>query len=92
MRRQNKLRLQRRRHRKFYWLFSAAAISALLFGDQVALLYVLWILATVALLMVAAFSNLKAKDAELPAAAIRNAVDYRRTNSWGFERGVRSAA
>jgi hypothetical protein len=63
-----------------------------LFGEQVALLYALWILATFALLMVAAFSNLKAKDAEMRVAAFGNAVGHLRTNSRGFERRVRRAA
>jgi hypothetical protein len=42
--------------------------------------------------MVAAFSNLKAKDAEMRVAAFGNAVGHLRTNSRGFERRVRRAA
>jgi Flp pilus assembly protein TadB len=81
MNRQSKMRLQRRRHRRFFWLFAAAAVCALLFGEQVALLYVLSTLAMCGLLLVVAFSNLEAKDAEMQAAAIREAADNMSTNS-----------
>lgn len=81
MRRQNKIRIQRQRRRKFFWLFAAAAVSALLFGEQVALLYVLSTLAMCGLLIVVAVSNLEAKDAEMQAAAIREAADNMSTNS-----------
>ena len=67
MRRQNKMKLQRHR-RKFFWLFAAAAVAALLFDEQVAALYVLATLAMSGLLIAVAFSNLEARDAEMQAA------------------------
>ena len=92
MRRQNKIRLQRQRRRKFFWLFAAAAVSALLFNDQVAVLYVLSTLAMCGLLIVVAFSNLEARDAEMQAAAIREARDDMSTNSSELNRRGRRAA
>jgi hypothetical protein len=92
MRRQNKLRIQRRRRRKFFWLFAAAAVSALLFNEQVAVLYVLSTLAICGLMAVVAFSNLEARDAEMQAAAIREATDDMSSNSSGLSRGERTAA
>jgi positive regulator of sigma E activity len=92
MRRQNKIKLQRRRRRKFLWLFAAAAVSALLFSEQVAVLYVLSTLAISGLLIVVAFSNLEARDAEMQAAAIREATDDMSTNSRDLSRGERRAA
>ena len=68
MRRQNKIRIQRQRRRKFFWLFAAAAVSASLFDEQVAVLYVLSTLAMCGLLIVVAFSNLEARDVEMQAA------------------------
>ena len=75
MRRQNKLKIQRRRRRKFFWLFAAAAVCALLFEEQVAVLYVLFTLAICGLMIVVAFSNLEARDAEMQGAAISEAAD-----------------
>jgi len=66
---QNKLKLQRRRSRKFFWLFAGAAVCALLFAEQVALFYVPSTLAMCGLLIAVAFSNLEVKDAEMWAAA-----------------------
>ena len=92
MRRINKIRLQRRRRRKFFWLFAAAAVSALVFGEQVALLYVLSTLAMCGLLIVVAFSNLEAKDAEMQAAAIREHADDMSKKSKDLSSGGRRAA
>ena len=92
MRHQDKIRLQRRRRRKFFWLFAAAAVSALLFADQIAVLYVLSTLAMVGLLIVVAFSNLEAGDAEMQAAAIREATDDMTTKSRDLSRRGRKAA
>ena len=92
MSRQNKLKLQRQRRRKFFWLFAAAAVCALLFEEQVAALYVLSTLAICGLLMVVAFSNLEARDAEMQAAAISEAADDMRSNPRGLSRGGRRAA
>jgi Flp pilus assembly protein TadB len=92
MSRQNKLKLQRRRRRKFFWLFAAAAVCALLFEEQVAVLYVLSTLAICGLLLVVAFSNLEARDAEMQAAAISEAADEMSTNSKDLSRGERRAA
>ena len=88
MRNQN-IRLQRRHRRKFFWLFAAAAVSALVFGEQVAVLYVLSSLAICGLLTVVAFSNLEARDKEMQAAAIKEVADdvsSNRRNSSGGER------
>lgn len=72
MNRQNKLKLQRRRLRGFFWLFAAAAVSALMFDKQEAVLFVLWTLTICALLIVVAFSYFEAKDAEMQVAPIRS--------------------
>jgi len=50
-------------------------MCALLFEEQVAVLYVLSTLAICGLMIVVAFSNLEARDAEIQAAAIREAAD-----------------
>jgi hypothetical protein len=71
MRHQNKIKIQRRRVRKLFWLFAAAAVCALLFEEQAAVLYVLATLATCGLLFLVAISNLENRDAEMKAAAIR---------------------
>jgi hypothetical protein len=92
MRRQNKIKIQRRRRRKFFWLFAAAAVAALLFEEQVAVLYVLSTLAICGLLIVVAFSNLEARDAEMQAAVVREDVDDMRSNSKSLSRGRRRAA
>ena len=90
MRRENKIKIQRRRVRKLFWLFAAAAVCALLFAEQAAVLYVLSTLATCALLIVVAISNLEARDAEMQTAAIR--ADDMSTNSRDFSRSKRLAA
>ena len=92
MRHQNKIRIQRRRRRKFFWLFAAAAVAALVFGEQVALLYVLSTLAMCGLLIVVAFSNLEARDAELQAAAIKEAADDVSASPRDLSKGERRAA
>ena len=92
MRHQNKIRLQRRHRRKFFWLFAAAAVSALLFAEQIALLYVLATFAMVGLLIVVAFSNLEARDAKMQAATIREAADDMATNSRDLSRREKRAA
>lgn len=68
---------QRQRRRKFFWLFAAAAVSALLFDEQVAVLYVLATLTMCGLLMGAAFSDLEGRDAEMQAAVIKETSDER---------------
>jgi positive regulator of sigma E activity len=92
MRRENKIQIQRRRVRKLFWLFAAAAVCALLFEEQAAVLYVVSTLATCGLLIVVAISNLEARDAEMQPATIRKAVDDMSTNSGDFSRGKRRAA
>jgi hypothetical protein len=89
--RKNRLRLQRRRRRKFFWLFAAAAVAALLFDEQVAVLYVLATLAMCGLLIVVAFSNLEARDAEMQA-DIREEADNMSTNLGDLSGGERRAA
>jgi hypothetical protein len=69
MRHQDKMKIKRRRRRKLFWLFAALAVSALLFEEQAAVLYVLATLATCGLLIVVAVSNLEAGDVEMQAAA-----------------------
>ncbi len=92
MRRQNKIKIQRRHRRKFFWLFAAAAVAALLFNEQVAVLYVLSTLAICGLLIVVTFSNLEPRDAEMQAATTREAGDDMSTNSRDLSRGGRRAA
>jgi len=92
MRHQNKIRIQRRRRRKFFWLFAAAAVAALVFGEQVALLYVLSTLAMCGLLIVVAFSNLAARDAEMQAAVIKETADDVSASFRDFSKGERRAA
>jgi hypothetical protein len=88
MRHQDKIKIQRRRVRKLFWLFAAAAVCALLFEEQAAVLYVLSTLAICGLLMVVAFSNLEARDAEMQTAAIREAADEMSKNFRGKRRAA----
>ena len=89
---QDKMIRRLRRRRKLFWLFAAAAVWALLFGEQVAVLYVLSTLAICGLMIVVAFSNLEARDAEMQTAAIREATDGMSKNSRDLTRGKRRAA
>ncbi|MFN2407803.1 MAG: hypothetical protein ABR594_17290 [Pyrinomonadaceae bacterium] len=68
------MKMQWRHRRKLFWLFVAAAVSALLLQEQVAVLYVLSTLAICGLMIVVAFSNLEARDAQMQTAAIREAA------------------
>ena len=81
MRHRDKIKIQRRRRRKLFWLFAAAAVFALLLGEQVAVLYVLSTLAICGLMIVLAFSNLQARDAAMQSAVIREAADDMAKNS-----------
>ena len=74
MRRNRKSRINlKRRYRKFVWIFgSTAIVIALLYWEQAAMLYVLSTLAMCVLLLVVAFSNLKARDKELHQTALEN--------------------
>jgi Ca2+/Na+ antiporter len=92
MRHQNKMKIQRRRRRKLFWLFAAAAVCALLFEEQVAVLYVLSTLAICGLMIVVAFSNLEARDAEMQTAAIREAADNMSKDFRDLSRSKRRAA
>ena len=76
MRRNSKSRISfKRRYRKFAWIIgSSAIVIALLYWEQVAVLYVLSTLAMSALLLVVAFSNLEARDKELHQTALENLV------------------
>ena len=89
---QDKMKTQRRRRRKLFWLFAALAVCALLFEEQVAVLYVLSTLAICGLMIVVAFSNLEARDAEMQTAAIRETADDTRKNSGILSRGERRGA
>ncbi|MGH9972035.1 MAG: hypothetical protein ACREBG_30175 [Pyrinomonadaceae bacterium] len=60
----------RRRRNKYIWMLSAvAAVSALLYWEQTALLYVISTLVLTGLLLVVAFSDLEGRDRELNKAA-----------------------
>jgi len=74
-----------------FWLFAAAAVCALLFEEQAAVLYVLATLATCGLLIVLAISNLEGRDAEVQAAVAIRADDMS-PNSTDLSRGKRRAA
>jgi hypothetical protein len=67
--------MQRRRRGKFFWIFMAAAVSALLYTEQAAALYVLSTLAICGLMLVVAFSNLEDRDVEMQKAAIKDAAE-----------------
>lgn len=57
---------QKGRRGKLIWVFGAvASVSALLYLEQIALLYVLSTLAVCGLMLVVAFSDLKGRDKEL---------------------------
>jgi len=86
------MKIQRRRRRKLFWLLAALAICALLLGEQVAVLYVLSSLALCGLMIVVAFSNLEARDAEMQTAAIREVADDMNKNFRDLSRGQRRAA
>ena len=62
MRYQDKIKIQRRRVRKLFWLFAAAAVCALLFEEQAAVLYVVSTLAICGLLIAVAISNLVPRE------------------------------
>src|SRR5687768_13469476 len=81
MRHQDRMIRKLRRRRKLFWLFAALAVCALVLGEQVAVLYVLSTLAICGLMIVVAFSNLEARDAEMQTAAISDAADEMSTNS-----------
>jgi hypothetical protein len=74
--RENKTTLRRRGGRsKFACVFGVtAAVSALLYWEQTALLYVLSTLAMCGLLLVVAFSDLEGRDKELNKTDLRNDV------------------
>lgn len=90
MRHQDKMKIKRRRRRQLFWLFAAAAVCALLFEEQVAVLYVLSTLAICGLMI--AFSNLEARDAEMQTAVITEATDEMIKNSSDLSRTKRRAA
>jgi positive regulator of sigma E activity len=92
MRHQDKMKIKRRRRRQLFWLFAAAAVCALLFEEQVAVLYVLSTLAICGLMMMVAFSNLEARDAEMQTAVITEAADEMIKNSSDLSRSKRRAA
>ncbi|MGQ0763852.1 MAG: hypothetical protein ACT4OT_17805 [Acidobacteriota bacterium] len=88
----NKLKLQKRHHRRFFWLFAVAAVAALLFEKQVAVLLVIWTLTICGLLIAATLSSLEAKDAEMQIASIGGDAAHMRTNPRNFKREERRAA
>ncbi|HSE21114.1 MAG TPA: hypothetical protein VLB68_05630 [Pyrinomonadaceae bacterium] len=86
------MKIKRRRRRKLFWLFAAAAVSALLFEEQVAVLYVLSTLAVCGLMIVVAFSNLEAREAEMQTAAIIEGAGDMSHNLRDLSRGKSRAA
>lgn len=89
---QNKLKLQKRRPRRFFWLFAAAAVAALLFEKQVPVLFVVWTLTIFGLVIAVALSSLEAKDAEMKVAAIGEAATNISTTPRDFKSEKRRAA
>ena len=92
MRLQDKMKIQRRHRRKLFWLFAVLAVCALLFEEQVAVLYVVSSLGLCVLMIVVAFSKLEARDAEMQTAAIKGAADDWSKNSRVLSGGKRRAA
>ena len=92
MRHEDKMRMKRRRRSTLFWLFAALAVSALLFAEQVAVLYVVSTVAICVLMLVVAFSNLEMRDAEMQTAAIREAADDMSTNTRELSRRKRRVA
>jgi hypothetical protein len=62
------------------------------FTEQAGVLYVVFTLAICGLLLVVAFSNLEARDAEMQAAAIKETADDMSTNSRNLSREEGRAA
>jgi hypothetical protein len=91
MKHRDKMKIRERRRRKFFWLFAAAAVCALLYEEQIAVLYLLSTLAICGLMIVVAFSNLEARDVEMQAASITEA-DEMSTISRDKSRGERRTA
>ena len=72
VRRNSRSKIGLKRYRKFVWIFGTSAIvTALLYWEQAAVLYVLSTLAICALLVVVMFSNLEARDKEVHQAALK---------------------
>ena len=92
MRHWEKIKIKRRRRRKLFRLFAAAAVFALLFEEHAAVFYVLSTLAACGVLMVLAFSNLGARGAKMQSVAVREAAHKMNTNSRYMSRAERSAA
>jgi len=81
----------KRRHRKFGWIFGlSAAVIALLYWEQAAVLYVVSTLAICALLLVVMFSNLEARDKQLHEAALEkmDTPDAKSTRSTSAKKEV----
>lgn len=82
-----------RRLRKFAWIAgTSATVIALLYWEQAGLLYVLATLAMSALLLVVAFSNLEARDAELHKARQRENASAHDADSESSASGKKRAA
>jgi hypothetical protein len=86
----HKIKIQRQRVRKLFWLFAAAAVSALLLEEQAAVLYVLATFAACGVLLVVAISKFQSRAAETKTGAVR--ADDVSTSSMDLSRGVRIAA
>jgi 4-hydroxybenzoate polyprenyltransferase len=90
LRHQYKIKIQRPRVSKLFWLFAAAAVSALLLEEQAAVLYVLATLAICGLLIVQAISKLEARYPQMQTVAIR--ADDMSASFRDLSRGKRLAA
>ena len=55
MRQRDKMKIKIRRRRRLFWLFAALAVSALLFVEQIAVLFVISTLTVCGLMIVLAF-------------------------------------
>lgn len=76
-------------YRKFAWIFgTSATVIALLYWEQVGVLFVLSTLAMCALLLVVAFSNLEARDKELHQAALQKTDAADQTQSASAKKKV----
>lgn len=76
-------------YRKFAWIFgTSATVIALLYWEQVGVLFVLSTLAMCALLLVVAFSNLEVRDKELHQAALQKTDAADQTQSASAKKKV----
>lgn len=74
--------VETKKRRRYIWMLSAlAAVSALLYWEQTALLYVISTLLLAGLLLVVAFADLEGKDRELNQSAETDAAAMTSSNT-----------